>query len=333
MVPVRDAVATIGGAIESVLAQTDPDLELIVVDDGSADGTDVVVERWRRRDRRLASVRVPRLGVVGAANEGLLRARGEFVARLDADDVASHDRLERQLDLFARDPTLTVADGGVEIVRADGEPTSDGMRRYEAWINGVVEPQDFDRQLLLDSPVVNSASTARRDALIAVGGVRHGPFPEDYDLWLRLHSRGARFRKVPATLVTMRDHRDRLTRSDPRFRRDAFRRARLAWLERGPLRTRRAIALWGGGPEGRPWVRMLRRRGHHLRAVLDDEPRRVGATRAGDIPVTPSRELSTLAVDLCLVAVPSETMREEARAAIRDLRPDWREGRDWWAVR
>lgn len=224
-----------------------------------------------------------------------------------------------------------VVDGQVEFFRDDG-PVFEGMRVYAEWVNGIVEPADFDRELLVESPVVNPAATCARSVIEDAGGFVDGPFPEDYDLWLRAHAGGVVFQKVPEVLVRQRDHDRRLTRCDDRFSKASFRNARMRWLEATVLRGRPRIGLWGGGAEARAWLRVLAV-DHDVRVVFEINPRRIGTTRRGTIPVVSFRELAYHDVDLCLVAVASRGAREEIRAEIGRLRPKWREGRDWFALR
>jgi hypothetical protein len=148
-----------------------------------------------------------------------------------------------------------------------------------------------------------------------------------------LHATGRRFAKVPDVLHAMRDRPARLTRTDPRYAQVGLRTARMGWLSSTVLARRRRIALWGAGKEAKPWIRWLVARGHDLRVVVDVARRRWGGTRAGTVPVCPPDALADCDADLCLVAVGARGARTEIRAELSRVRPDWVEGRDWWALR
>lgn len=323
LLPVRDAEATLAAALEDVLAQTDSDFEVVVVDDGSSDASAAIAARYP-----VTLLRGPARGIAHALNTGLAACRGEFVARMDADDRCSPERLARQLAAFASDPSLVVVDTQVEMFRDDG-PIGQGMALYAAWMNAVLEPEDFDRAMSIESPVAHPAATFRRDAVLGVGGYRDGPFPEDYDLWARLHASGARFRKVPEVLLRWRDGASRLTRTDPRYGRVGLRTVRQAWLKARVLDRPRRVVVLGAGKEGKPWLQWLLAEGHEVFAV-DVAARRV--ERAG-VRVLPPAALADLDVDVCLVAVGARGARAEIRAELGRLRPGWVEGRHWWAVR
>jgi len=326
--PARDD--TLAEALDSLTAQTDPDFEVVVVDDGSTDGTAAVALACAEGDPRIQVYRRPPKGLVAALIFGLTVCRGRFVVRMDADDRARPERLERQLALLTRDARLAVVDGQVRFFRDVGSVPG-GMQRYQRWVNGVIEPEDFDRLLLVESPVVHPAATFRRDAVVSLGGYREGPFPEDYDLWLRLHAAGWRFRKLPEVVVEMRDRPGRLTRTDARYGKDGFRWVRQMWLTQTVLTKSRLVVLWASRKESRPWLRWLLAQGHTVVALVDVDPRKIGAIRKG-VSVVSTEALPELDTEIALVAVGGIGARAQCRAIVENLRPDWQEGRDWWAV-
>lgn len=324
LIPVRNAAATIEAAVRSACDQDDPDLEVVVVDDGSEDGS---ADRVPRDDPRVRVLKTAARGIVPALNEGLAQCRGSFVARLDADDIARPQRLSRQIARLEADPSLGAIDGRVRFFR-DHAPVPEGMTTYARWINELVTHEDILREILVESPMIHPATTFRRAAVEELGGYRDGPFPEDYDLWLRLQRAGWRLAKDTEVLVDMRDRPERLTRNDPRYHPDAFRRLKQAWLSQGPLRTPQSVAVWGAGKAGGPWIQWLQERGHRVPAVIDVGPRQ----SRHQVPVHKPPALQDLDCDLLLVAVGARGARSIIRRAIADLKPQWVEGRDWWAV-
>ena len=208
---------------------------------------------------------------------------------------------------------------------ADGGVLSQGMQRYVEWVNGL---EDLHAQLLVESPLFHPAVTMRASAVDAVGGYRDVGLPEDYDLWLRLVGADYGIGSVEEIVVRLRDHPARLTRTHPRYSRDAFVRAKQAWLGAGAFSVRRRVAVWGAGRTGRRWVRWLAEQGHAVVAVIDPFQ---GTSRQG-VPVVSPNRLAELEVDFALVAVGVPGARAQIRTAINRARPHWREGVDWWAV-
>ena len=120
----------------------------------------------------------------------------------------------------------------------------------------------------------------RRAAVVRAGGCRQGDFPEDYDLWLRLHQSGHRMAKLPVVLLDWRDSPARLSRTDPRCNREAFDRLRARYLAREPLllngQRRNEPVIWGAGRKTRKRCRLLMEQGFESRAWIDVDPRKIG---------------------------------------------------------
>jgi len=315
LLPVRDAAATVDAAVKSVLAQTRPDFELVAVDDGSGDGSGERLEAWAARDARVRVLRRPPRGLVPALEEGLATCRARLIARMDADDLCHPQRLAAQLEYLEAHPRVGVVGSLVEGCTVGGQPLARGMTRYLDWSNQLCAPEAIARERFIESPLVHPSVVLRRTAL-AEASYRDGPFPEDYDLWLRLLARGIALAKVPRVLLTWREHPARATRRDPRYAPDRHRALKIEALLAGPLRHDVPLLFWGAGLEGKPLLRALRAHGRDVRAVIDIDPRKIG-NRVHGTPVVPQAALPALlaahrdALVLVAVGVP------EARPGIR----------------
>jgi glycosyltransferase involved in cell wall biosynthesis len=114
VMPVYQAAGFLAEAIESILAQTHPDFELIAVDDGSTDASGAILERYAKRDPRLIVAHRRHEGVIRARNAGLSLARAALVACMDADDVSLPDRLAMQISaLTARPDVICIGAGSM----------------------------------------------------------------------------------------------------------------------------------------------------------------------------------------------------------------------------
>ncbi len=271
VLPVYNAVRTVRRAVESVLRQTMDDLELIVVDDGSTDGSLEAVRAVA--DERVRVVERPHAGVAAAANAGTAEARAAFVARMDADDVSHPERFERQVALL-EEKGLDAVGCRVRIIDETGEPVP-SLERYAGWINEETRDEAAIRaRRFVEFPLVNPTILARRSYLDL--GFREGPFPEDYDLFLRAVAAGLRVGKTDDVLFDWFDHDGRLTRRDERYTPEAFDRCRREHLRTGPLRSVESVDLWGAGQAGKPWLRWLQSEGIRVRRLYDVSDRRIG---------------------------------------------------------
>ena len=240
----HDAQAYLRPALSSVLRQTMPDLELLVVDDASTDATPSILAGIT--DTRLVVLRNDRRsGLAASLNRGLEAARGRWIARLDADDVALPHRLERQLAVVGRDAPAILGsavadiDERGDVLRVHSVPTSDADVRWHALFSSPF----YHPTVLLDRDVVERHGL-RYDTGFAES--------EDYDLWARLleHGRG---RNLDEPLVLYRVHPGQATRRRRDLQRDLQRRVAFGAIRRvAPGLTDEQVELaWRLGAEER----------------------------------------------------------------------------------
>jgi glycosyltransferase involved in cell wall biosynthesis len=329
LLPVRDAVATLGACLDSLAAQTLADHEVIAVDDGSRDGSGELLLDRARKDPRLRVRRTPPLGLVPALSLSLAEARAPLVARMDADDVALEERLFLQVERLERDRSVDVLGCRVVLFASPGEAPGEGMRGYVEWQNALLDHDAIFRDRFVESPLVHPSVAMRAEAVRRLGGWRAFDGPEDYDLWLRALEAGLRFAKLGETLLMWRDGNGRLTRKDPRYAPGRFLALKLEALARGLLAGGRPAVVWGAGPVGKAWSRALRASGHALAAFVEVDPRKIGGSIHG-APVLSVEEASRLHGPLHLAAVGQRGARGRIRAEA--LRLGLEEGRDLVAV-
>ncbi len=329
LMPVYNAAATLDEALASLAAQTCPAVEWVVVDDGSTDATPQILESWQRRVPFLRVLRGPHQGVARALQMGLEACRAPYVARMDADDWADPARFDLQTKFLAAHPNVAVVGSRVRLHPQGGQ--GGGMQAYLDWQNRLLCNEDIRREIFIESPFVHPSVMLRRDAVLAVGGYRHGPWLEDYDLWLRLYLAGARFAKLPQVLLAWRDHDQRVTRTDNRASLENMLRLKAAYLAQGPLQARDAVIMWGAGMAGRRLSKHLLRKGVPLVAFVDVDPHKIGRTRRGK-PIYAAEDLPALWAQHRNPAVVVAVGARTAKNLIRPRLTAWglREGRDWW---
>ncbi len=203
--PAYNAAGTIREAIDSALAQTLSDLEVLVVDDGSTDETAEIVET--HADPRVRLLRNPRnLGIPATRQRGAEEARGEYLAILDSDDIAHPRRFERQVAYLDAHPDCALVGTWARIVSADGRFRK--VRRKPARSEAL-------RARMLFTNLVKDATAMTRTAL-----VREYRFREDYpvceltELWQRMSAR-YEVANIPEVLTSHREHEGSITERNP----------------------------------------------------------------------------------------------------------------------
>jgi glycosyltransferase involved in cell wall biosynthesis len=196
IMPVWNGGKFLNAAIDSLLAQTFGDFELLVVDDGSADCTAEILQAYT--DPRLRILRLDHAGIVVALNHGLAQARADWIARLDADDISLPRRLELQWQAVNHRPQAVLCHTSVsyfgDASLAMGDARLPRSRSFTAL------------RLCYQCPIVHSTVLFKKSVALAVGGYlpeeRHA---EDFSLWGRLLEQGE-FISLPEKLVQFRLH-------------------------------------------------------------------------------------------------------------------------------
>jgi glycosyltransferase involved in cell wall biosynthesis len=282
IIPAHNACALLAETLDSVIAQTYEDWEVIVADDGSTDGTAALATGYHPRVGCVCSPR--KLGIGGARNLALTRATGELVALLDADDLWLPEYLERQV---ARYDAAVVAGEDVGIVSCDAfELGPDGPRastysQRAGWADPVT------LTTLLRGNTIFVSAIAPRALIDKLGGFATDCLgTEDYDMWLRILETGRAVLATREPLVlyriadaTVSANVAGMARATQTTYRHALERGRLdarqRWIARRALRLQRFVELWEEAAGRRketgriPWVFMACAAPLGVRVVLE----------------------------------------------------------------
>lgn len=187
-------------AVDSILRQTVSDFEFLIYDDGSTDGTTALLQAAARRDGRIRLFRGQHQGYSPLLNQGLARARGEFIARMDADDISFPMRFQKQLEYLRSNPRCAAVGSGLVFIDEDGLPFSRNQ--------GPTDHADIDAKHLRGGggAMPHPSLMMRKSEIDAIGGYRTQFEPaEDLDLLLRLAERG-NLANLPECLLAYRVH-------------------------------------------------------------------------------------------------------------------------------
>lgn len=199
VLPVYNGEQYLHAAIDSVLSQTFTDFELMLLDDGSTDGSLRIMESYASNDERCVVLTRENRGLVATLNEGIARARGRYIARMDADDIALPERLALQVAYLNANKSCVCVGSAVELMDELG-------RKLIVWPQLQTDHEIQHECLKGHTAVCHPAALLRTDALRASGGYRQEMYPaEDLDLWLRLGEMGA-LSNLPQVLLRYRMH-------------------------------------------------------------------------------------------------------------------------------
>lgn len=200
LMPVFNAEQFLAVAVESIRKQTYPAFELLAVNDGSTDRSLEILQDLANQDNRIRIISRPNTGLVGALQDGLSCARGSYIARMDADDVSSSNRLELQFAFLETNLDVAGVSGAMRYIDEYGNPI------YEKY--PPLFPSDIERDLRegIGESFLHGASMVRKEAIKSVGGYRREfEYAEDVDLFLRICGTG-RLANLDSILLEYRMH-------------------------------------------------------------------------------------------------------------------------------
>lgn len=328
--PTWNAAATVARAIASVRAQTLREWELVVVDDGSTDGTPGLVANAAAEDARVRLVAREHEGIVAALNAGLGATRGALIARMDADDEMHPERLAAQVEFLNATENRGVGLVSCLVEFGGDRGASAGYALHVDWINSLVSSEEIALRRFVESPLAHPSVMFRRELPEKFGAYRAGDFPEDYELWLRWIESGVRVAKVPRALLRWNDSPQRASRTETRYDPEAFFRVKAEWLALEVERARagRAVWVWGAGRPTRKRAEWLAARGVRIAGYVDVDAKKlthaIGGTGA---PVIGPSGLPEPGEIFVLVYVGARGAREQIEGELRAR--GYREGRDF----
>ena len=194
-------------SIKSVLDQTFRDFEFIIVDDGSTDNSVEILELFKAQDRRIIIISKPNTGLADSLNQGIQKARGDWIARLDADDICEITRFEKQIERARSNSKLVFIGTGLTIINEFGtkEKIYSYPSQHEFLLRNLITARKFP---------AHSSSFYLTQVIRDLGGYRSRvKLSEDIDLWLRLSEVGE-LTSLSEPLVQLRRHSEQISHDD-----------------------------------------------------------------------------------------------------------------------
>ncbi len=259
-------------AIDSLLAQTLPDWQLVLVCNNTDETTQAIAQKAAQNDRRIFLVHETTPGIAYALNTGLKHCTGDYVARLDADDAMPAMRLEVQKRYLDEHSEVGLVSGQVRFLTDEGT----GYDHYVQQINGWQMHEQIYRYRFVESPVAHPSVMFRKSLIDRFGCYSTAKVPEDYELWLRWLEAGVRFGKVAEVVLDWYDSPGRLSRTHDNYARRAFEEVRLKYLVRALPQLTAGRPLWVcGGRYARRKSTRLKKMGIEVAGIVDVIERRL----------------------------------------------------------
>lgn len=314
LMPVFNESKHLERCLDSILAQSIPDWELLAVDDHSTDHSPAILEAYSRKDPRIHVLKSRGKGIIPALRVAVENARGALITRMDADDYMPADKLEK-----LRAPLLVHGEGHLSTAMveyfSDEFDLGPGYQRYAAWLNQVILEARNWEEIYRECTIPSPCWMCYRDDFQRAGAHDREVNPEDYDLAFRFHQLGLKVVSVPEVLHFWRDHSRRSSRTLESHANQEYFRLKLPWFLEIDRDPQRPLVLWGAGRKGKELAKMLAERSVPFRWCCDT-PSKWGHHIYG-VQMEDTRTIETLANPQILLAVSSPTEQPAIDSLLR----------------
>ena len=269
LLPYKNADQYLEKCLNSIKDQLE-DNELILVENQLEDS--LVVSEFIRQNPQLNILKIKELntGIVYALNTGLLHCKGQFIARMDADDEMPHNRLKHQSEFLLNNPEIDLVSGLVEYI-GDIDKNR-GFYLYVEQLNAIKSVGEISSLRFIESPFAHPSVMFRKSAIDHPELYKHGSFPEDYELWLRWLNQGKKMAKINSIVVRWFDREDRLSRTDPIYSNDAFKQLKtrylILWIKEN-VPSHKNIVVAGVGKLAKPIIQQFIENNIQIAAITD----------------------------------------------------------------
>ena len=253
----RNAMPYLKECIDSIINQTDPNWELHVVNDHSTDDSFEILQAYANLDARIQVYPAKGKGIIDALQQAYAHVSGEYITRMDADDIMPLNKLKLLKSVLDKNPNA-VATGMIKYI---GENLREGYLKYEEWMNKLMAEHTHYHQIYRECVIPSPAWMMERNLFDKMGGFTPNTYPEDYDLTLRMYAHQIPFVAVQEVVHIWRDYQERTSRNDPNYAFNAFEELKTEYFLKLDHQSSKKLVLWGGGKKGKNIALLLQKHG------------------------------------------------------------------------
>ncbi|MDF1696218.1 MAG: glycosyltransferase family 2 protein [Saprospiraceae bacterium] len=255
IMPVKNALPYLKYCLDSIIDQVELEWELLAVDDHSDDASYQVLQDYASREPRILSFKNPGSGIIDALKEGYSHAKGQFITRMDADDVMPKIKLETLKNLLLKHGNGNVATGKVRYINEDG--IGEGYKKYELWLNNLCDTNSHFSEIYKECVIPSPCWMMFRNDFEDIGGFNSETYPEDYDLCFRMYTNQLSVIPSFEVLHIWRDYPNRTSRTDEHYSDNRFIELKLSYFLKEELLKYETLFLWGAGKKGKRIAQLL----------------------------------------------------------------------------
>lgn len=266
----KDTAPYLPQCLDSILAQTYPNWELIAVNDHSTDSTPEILADYAKKDSRIRVFHSERHLLIPTLKEGYPHIRGTLINRMDSDDKMPDYKLQIMLDAWLEHGKGTIVAGGTQHFVDEGQ-VGDGFLRYDRWLNSLARNSCHYEQIYRECVIPSHCWLIHKDDFDKVGAFEPEIYPEDYDLCFRFYQAGLRVIGIDKVLHFWRDRLERISRTWAEYKDNRYFDLKLKYFLKIDREAPRPLVLWGAGRNGKDLAKLLLAKGQMFHWVCDNE--------------------------------------------------------------
>ncbi len=255
IMPVKNTALYLAECLDSLLTQTYKHWELIAIDDHSDDDSAQILNQYSRLDDRISTYSNNGRGIIDALQTGYQYSSGQFIHRMDSDDVMSKDKLQLLYEATKIDQESTIAIGLVSYFSA--QPLGQGYKKYADWLNRLTSSGTNFKDIYKECTIPSPCWMVSRTVFEKAGGFTHKIYPEDYDLAFRFKALGLRVQPVLKEIHYWRDYNTRTSRTNEHYSDNRFTDLKVHHFLRQDKDVNASLILWGAGKKGKQIAKNL----------------------------------------------------------------------------
>ncbi|MEQ9230656.1 MAG: glycosyltransferase family 2 protein [Cyclobacteriaceae bacterium] len=270
----KDTEPYISECLDSILAQTYQNWELIAINDHSSDRTPDILDEYALRDSRVRVFHSDRPKLIPTLKFGYEHVKGDLINRMDSDDRMPADKIEVLVEEWLKYGKGNIIAGGTEHFVDDGE-VGGGFRRYEEWLNKVARTNSHCEQIYQECVIPSHCWIIHKEDFDRVGGFEPEVYPEDYDLCFRFYQVGLKVHGIDKVLHHWRDRSNRISRTWEEYKDNRYFEMKLRYFYQIDRDKARPLVVWGAGRNGKDLVKLLANYETGIKWICDND-RKVG---------------------------------------------------------
>lgn len=280
LTPFKNTEAFLDECLQSILDQTYQNWQLHIIDDHSSDQSYSIVNAYAEKDNRIKLVKNTGNGIIDALRLAYSESRGDYITRMDSDDIMHPEKLELMLTDLQNHGKQHVALGLVKYFGAQG--IGDGFSKYESWLNHLTQNGINYSEIYKECVIASPCWMVHREDLVKCGAFERNIYPEDYDLAFRFYRHSIKCIPSNSLLHYWRDYSTRTSRTHEHYAQNHFLPLKIAYFLELEYNANRPLTIWGAGQKGKVTAKLLQE--HNIPFYwICDNPKKIGKHIYGEL--------------------------------------------------